>query len=216
MKEYDFEKLKEDMISTQIVKRGITDERIIDALRNVPRHLFVPHNKLEYAYQDSPLPIGCGQTISQPYIVALMTELVDVKPGMRILEIGTGSGYQSAILCYLGGEVYTIERIQSLAKRAQEIFSSLGYRIKVKVGDGTLGWQEYAPYDRIIVTAATPQISPYWRNQLKIGGKIIVPLGGPFHQDLTVIEKFPEEKFEEKRICGCIFVPLIGEYGYKE
>lgn len=215
MREMDFKALREEMVVNQIAKRGITDQRVLEAFRNVTRHLFVPENKKSLAYEDYPLPIGQDQTISQPYIVALMTELLDVKRGDRILEIGTGSGYQAAILSYLGARVYSIERLAVLAKNAKELLDSLQYYVEIIVGDGTLGWQEYAPYDKIIITAAAPSISPCWIEQLVVGGRMVLPLGTAFGQNLTLIEKIENDKIRQNAVCGCIFVPLIGKYGYK-
>jgi len=211
----EFEVLREKMVKEQLIERGIKDRRVLDVFGRVEREKFVPPDKQEYAYEDSPLYIGWGQTISQPYIVALMTELLSLKGGEKVLEIGTGSGYQSAILSHLGCVVYTVERIPQLAKKAEEILSLLGYRVKVKIGDGTLGWEEFAPYDRIIITAASSSVSLPLIKQLKIGGKIVLPLGERLHQELTVIDKVSSTRVEKKAICGCIFVPLIGKYGYK-
>ncbi|MCM8819556.1 MAG: protein-L-isoaspartate(D-aspartate) O-methyltransferase [Candidatus Omnitrophica bacterium] len=215
MKE-DFNMLKEKMIKEQIFSRGIKDQRILDAFRKVPRHLFVPESQIRFSYIDSPLPIGEGQTISQPYIVALMTLLLDVKESQKVLEIGTGSGYQAAILAYLGAKVYSIERIASLAEKAKTLLSKLGYDVQIKIGDGSLGWEEYSPYDRIIVTAASPSILDTWRKQLKIGGKMVLPVEYGLYQMLVVVNKISETEFSQKQICECIFVPLVGKYGYKE
>lgn len=204
------------MVSEQIIRRGINNPQILQAFRNTPRHLFVLPTQQDSAYMDCPLPIGCGQTISQPYMVALMTQSLNVSPEMSVLEVGTGSGYQAAILSFLGAKVYSIERFSALAQNAMSVLASLGYAVTVKVGDGTLGWQEHSPYDRIIVTAAAPHIPSPLLGQLKIGGRIAIPLGGSFHQDLAIIDKISEKEIKEEMICGCIFVPLIGEYGYKE
>lgn len=212
----DYNVLRERMVYEQILRRGIGDCRILKAFSDVPRHLFVPEHKRKFAYEDYPLSIGEGQTISQPYMVALMTEALGIEKGERILEIGTGSGYQSAILFCMGADVYSIEIISSLARGAESVLDSLEYKIKIKAGDGSLGWQEYAPYDRIIVTAASPVVSPCWQEQLKRGGKIVLPLGGTFHQDLTVVEKISKDKIRQSQVCGCIFVPLVGKYGYKK
>lgn len=216
MQEAEFKKLREEMVRDHIMARGIADERIIEAFREVCRHHFVPLNNRPFSYQDSPLPIGESQTISQPYIVALMTQSLEIKKGHKVLEIGTGSGYQAAILAHLGAEVFTVERIPSLAKQAEETLDFLGYKVNVKVGDGTLGWPEHAPYDRIIVTAASPSVSPHWIEQLVDGGRIVVPMGGLWHQELVVVEKVGPGDIRQESICGCVFVPLIGEYGYKE
>lgn len=211
----DFHQLRDQMVRTQILSRDVKDPRVLDAFKNVPRHVFVPEKAREFSYQDRPLPIGEGQTISQPYIVALMTELLDVQPGIKVLEIGTGSGYQAAVLAYLGAQVYSLEVKEELAQRAKQILDSLGYEVKVKVADGSLGWGENAPYDRIIVTAASPGISPCWQEQLRVGGKMVIPLGSSFQQDLTLVEKNSQGKVERNTVCGCIFVPLVGEYGFK-
>jgi protein-L-isoaspartate(D-aspartate) O-methyltransferase len=216
MKEVDFKKLREEMVYNQIFKRGINDPRILEAFNGVSRHLFVPENKRNLAYEDYPLPVGEGQTISQPYIVALMTQALEIKEQDKVLEIGTGSGYQVAILSYLGAKVYSVERIASLAAKARESLNVCGYQVQISVGDGTLGWSEYSPYDKIIVTAASPLISPFWLEQLKIGGKLVLPLGGSLYQDLTVVEKVAEGDIRQRTVCGCVFVPLIGKYGYKE
>lgn len=216
MKEIDAKALREKMVHDQIFNRGITDREILEVFKSVYRHLFVPEGKESFAYEDYPVSIGEGQTISQPYIVALMTKSLDVKRGMKVLEIGTGSGYQAAILCCLGLLVYSVERIFLLAQRAKDTLDSLGYKVKIKIGDGTLGWQECAPYDRIIVTAASACLSPCLEEQLKVGGKMVLPLGDNLHQELTVIEKISEDKIKQRKVCGCIFVPLIGKYGYKE
>ena len=207
---------RKDMVNQQILNRGIDNARVIRAFKAVPRHLFVSKDQERFAYSDRPLPIGEGQTISQPYMVALMTDLLDIKPKEKILEIGTGNGYQTAILSFLGAKVYSIERIGSLAKRAKDTLDSLGYKVKIKVSDGTLGWQDNALYEKIIVTAAAPYIPKSLIRQLVIGGKIIMPLGQRYHQQLTVVRKISEERVEEGRKCGCIFVPLIGREGWDE
>jgi protein-L-isoaspartate(D-aspartate) O-methyltransferase len=215
MKEIDFAKLREEMVIHQIANRGVSDPGVLQAFRSVPRHLFVPEEKRHLAYEDYPLPIGKEQTISQPYIVALMTESSGIQKGDKVLEIGTGSGYQAAILSYLGAQVYSIERIAFLAETAKELLVSLGYNANVMVGDGTLGWSKDAPYDKIIVTAAAPSIPLPWIEQLKLGGRIVVPLGGSFGQDLTLAIKVSPDNLKTSVICSCLFVPLIGKYGYK-
>jgi len=211
MKNSDFASLRQSMVLSQIARRGIVDQRLLDAFEKVPRHLFVPQAQRDSSYEDCPLPIGCGQTISQPYIVALMTQVLSLEPGIKVLEVGTGSGYQAAILAELGAEVYTIERFKELSERAQTVFEQLGYKITTAIGDGSLGWSRYAPYDRIIVTAATPIIPEALKQQLKIGGMLAIPLGGHFHQDLTIVHKESEADMRQERICGCIFVPLVGK-----
>ncbi len=207
----DIFKLKrEDMIQNQIMARGIKDTHVLDAMRKVPRHLFVPPSEVEHAYIDSPLPIGNGQTISQPYIVALMTELLQLKGNEKVLEIGTGSGYQAAILAELCKEVYTIEIIDELAKRAALILNTLGYKnIKVKTGDGYQGWKEYAPFDGIIVTAAPEEVPPPLLEQLKEGGRLVIPLGEYF-QELYLFTK-ENGKIKKQSIIPVRFVPMTGE-----
>ena len=158
-------------------KRGIKDENVLRAMEKVPRHLFVPEAFIHYAYEDSALPIGFYQTISQPYTVALMTEALEVKPGDKILEVGTGSGYQAAILAEMGAKVFTIERFEELLKTALETLSKLGYNVIGMVGDGSIGWSEFAPYDGIIVTAAAPKIPKSLVNQLKVNGHLVIPIG---------------------------------------
>ena len=209
-----FKELRSEMVSRQIFSRGITGPKILEAFKSVARHVFVPDSQKSFAYNDCPLPIGNDQTISQPFIVALMTKTLDVKAGMSVLEIGTGSGYQAAILGFLGAKVYSVECIEPLAKKAQELFSLLGYKIAVKIGDGTLGWPENSPYDRIIVTAAAPEIPEALIAQLKIEGKLVIPLGKRFTQDLVVVCKISQSEVKKESICGCRFVPLVGKYGW--
>lgn len=203
---------REAMVRYQIVARGISDIRVLEAMKKVPRHLFVPPEYRHAAYEDRPLPIGEGQTISQPYIVALMTESLCLKGDERVLEIGTGSGYQAAILAELAKEVYTIEYIPSLAKRAQKTLEELGYRnVWVIVGDGFYGLPEKAPFDAIIITCATPKIPGPLLEQLKEGGRMVLPLGGsPCHQVLVLVKKTPDG-IEKKEITGVVFVPMRGE-----
>jgi len=212
----DFKSLREEMVTEQIMRRGVVAPRVIEAFRKVPRHLFVPEEFRSHSYNDHPLPIGEGQTISQPYIVALMTDLLGLSGEEKVLEIGTGSGYQAAILAELGREVYTVERHKLLAERAERILKELNYQnVKVLVGDGTKGWKEFAPYQRIMVTASAPDVPQPLFEQLDEMGKLVIPIGGRWSQDLTLVEK-KKSKMTRKYICGCVFVPLIGEYGYKE
>lgn len=202
------------MVQEQLIPRGIKDPRALHAFSKIERHKFIPENLRNAAYADFPLPIGEGQTISQPYIVALMTESLNLTGNDKVLEIGTGSGYQTAILAELAGEVYSIERFELLAERAQTILRELGYKnIKIKVGDGTLGWQEASPFDRIIITASSPKIPLPLIDQLADNGKLILPLGESFSQVLTLVEK-KEGKLKSIDVCGCVFVPLIGKYGW--
>ena len=204
------------MVKMQIVGRGITDARTIEAMRKVPRHEFVFPKDAHLAYEDTPLSIGEGQTISQPYMVALMTEALKLKEDERTLEIGTGSGYQTAILAELSKEVYTIERIPRLAERAEYIFNKLNYRnIKIKIADGTLGWGEDILFDAIIVTAASPTPLEDLLNQLKESGRMIIPIGNKLGQTLTLITK-NNNCLEKREICQCVFVPLVGQRGWKE
>ena len=208
----DFETLRKRMVQEQLIPRGIKDPRVLEAFYKVERDKFVPEISRSCAYADYPLPIGEGQTISQPYIVALMTECLGLSGKEKVLEIGTGSGYQTAILAELAKEVYSIERFQVLAKKADDTIKSLGYaNIRINVGDGTLGWPEEAPFDRIIVTAASPVVPGPLLEQLKAQGRLILPLGENFSQVLTLIEK-KETDFEYTDICACVFVPLVGRY----
>jgi len=196
------------MVETQIVSRGIKDERVIAAMKKVPRHLFVPPEMIDYAYNDEPVPIGEGQTISQPYIVAYMTEALHLQPEDRVLEIGTGSGYQTAILAELVKEVFTVEIIASLSLRAQEVLGKLGYRnIYFKIGDGTFGWEENSPYEAIMVTAAPARIPEQLEKQLKLGGRLVIPVGSTF-QDLYLVTR-EKDGFKRKKLLPVRFVPLI-------
>lgn len=211
----DYAVLRKRMVDEQLIPRGIKDFRLLNAFSKVERHKFIPEEIRTSAYADFPVPIGEGQTISQPYIVALMTECLNLTGAEKVLEIGTGSGYQAAILAELAKEVYTIERFVSLAKNAEKTLKELGYQnIKIQVDDGTLGWKEFAPFDRIIITAATPRIPLPLTEQLKEEGKLILPLGESFSQVLTVVEK-KKGKLESIQVCGCVFVPLVGKYGSK-
>ena len=208
--EQTFEIYRNKMVEEQLKTRNITSEAVLDAMRNVPRHLFVPENIQGYAYDDSPLPIGAGQTISQPYIVAFMTELLEPVPGMKILEIGTGSGYQAAILAYLGCEVYTVELLEELAAGAKKTFTTLGFdNVKAKHGNGYMGWAEEAPFDAIIVTAAPASIPEILIEQLKDGGKMIIPVGEVYSvQSLKIIFK-KNGKIIENDLLPVRFVPMV-------
>ena len=198
------------MVEGQLKTRGIKSDSVLSAMYSVPRHLFVPENLYIYAYDDSPLSIGFGQTISQPYIVAFMTEQLDAVPGMKILEIGTGSGYQAAVLAYLGCEVYSIELIEELAARAKETLAALNFgSVKVRQGDGYMGWPEGAPFDAIIVTAAPDSLPEILTEQLKEDGKMIVPVGGAHSaQSLKLIVK-KGGKIVEKDLLPVRFVPMV-------
>ncbi|MCS7215208.1 MAG: protein-L-isoaspartate(D-aspartate) O-methyltransferase [Thermodesulfovibrio sp.] len=211
-----YERLRKWMVDTQIIERDIKDERVIEAMRKIPRHFFVPENIMDDAYDDRALPIGHGQTISQPYIVAFMTESLELKGDEKVLEIGTGSGYQAAILSELTKEVHTIERIEALAKEAEKRFEKLGIKnIKVYIRDGTEGLPQEAPFDRIIITAATPDIPEPLIKQLKEGGILVAPVGDRYSQYLIKITK-KGSQFERCTLIPVVFVPLIGKYGWKE
>lgn len=197
------------MVERQIQARGVKDPAVLNAMRTVPRHLFVPAKQSRYSYEDRPLPIGSGQTISQPYIVALMTELLELKVGDKTLEIGTGSGYQSAILAALGAELYTIELIEILQKKAQEILEDIGYHgIHYRTGDGSLGWPENAPFDKIMVTAAPEEVPPALIGQLKPGGKMIIPAGKIYDQMLMLITKANDGTIIKENVIPVSFVKL--------
>jgi protein-L-isoaspartate(D-aspartate) O-methyltransferase len=202
------------MVREDIQRRGIDDQRVLQAMLKVERHLFVPESYRPMAYADRPLPIGEGQTISQPYIVALMTDHLHLKPADRVLEIGTGSGYQAAVLAELAQEVYSIEIIDQLAHTARERLQTLGYKnVWVKHGDGFYGWPEHAPYDAIMITCATPTIPERLVEQLRDGGRMILPLGDePFVQSLTMVTK-QAGKLEKKPVTDVVFVPMTGEIG---
>ena len=207
--------LREMMVEEQLIPRGISDRRVLEVMRKVPRHVFIPTAGLENAYGDYPMPVGSGQTISQPYMVALMTQCLGLCGEEKVLEIGTGSGYQAAILAELAKEVYSVERHETLAKNAQAILGKFAYTgIKIKVGDGTEGWQEYAPFDGIVVTAGTPSIPAPLIEQLAEGGRLVAPVGGGFSQTLILARK-QGGRITQEEICGCTFVPLIGKYGWK-
>ncbi len=203
------------MVETQLKSRGIQDPGVLSAFLKVPRHKFVPPDLLDQAYRDGPLPIGYNQTISQPYIVAVMVQQANTGPGERVLELGTGSGYQAAILAELGSEVYTVERIPELAEQAETRLERLGYgKINVRLSNGTLGWEEQAPFDAIIVSAAAPKIPDPLLGQLAEGGRLIIPLDDGPSQILSVVEHTPGG-FRKHQGDRCTFVPLLGKYGRK-
>ncbi|MFB6290809.1 MAG: protein-L-isoaspartate(D-aspartate) O-methyltransferase [Candidatus Bipolaricaulia bacterium] len=206
----------ERMIENQLEKRGIKDERLLDAFRANPRHLFVSEDQRSQAYSDRPLPIGEGQTISQPYIVALMTDLLSVGPDDRVLEIGTGSGYQTAILATLGDAVFTIERKAELQKRAKDIHREIGLKnITYKIGDGTKGWREHAPFERIIGTGSVPEVPESLINQLDDPGRLVIPAGPKRQQRIVLVTRKNEETKKEKK-SYCSFLPLVGEEGWSK
>ncbi|QPM69165.1 protein-L-isoaspartate(D-aspartate) O-methyltransferase [Atribacter laminatus] len=208
--QYDQE--RQLMVEKQIKQRGVVDPQLLDAMLKVPRHLFVPENLTSSAYSDTPLPIGYGQTISQPYIVALMTESLQAKKGFKVLEVGTGSGYQAAVLAQIGCQVFSVEVIKILAETAQERLNRLGYpEISVRWGDGYFGWEEEAPFDSIIVTCAIDHLPPPLIEQLKEGGKMVIPVGPPY--SLQTLWLFTKEngQLTSENLGGVIFVPLLRE-----
>jgi protein-L-isoaspartate(D-aspartate) O-methyltransferase len=216
MTEDQFEAERQRMVERQIAARGVSDPRILAAMKKVPRHRFIPSHLWDQAYGDYPLPIGEDQTISQPYIVALMTEMLELQETDKVLEIGTGSGYQAAILAELAAQVFTIDRVAMLLAIAERILNEMGYaNIKTLVGDGTLGWSEEMPFDAIIVTAGAPQVPRPLTEQLSLGGRLVIPVGDTWSQTLTRVRKTKDGlKFEYHG--GCRFVRLIGKYGWEE
>ncbi|RQW87944.1 MAG: protein-L-isoaspartate(D-aspartate) O-methyltransferase [Geobacter sp.] len=204
------------MVETQVIGRGIRDRRVIDAMLKIPRHLFVEEAMAAQAYNDNPLPIGERQTISQPYMVALMTELLELKGKERVLEIGTGSGYQAAVLAVLADRVYTMERIRPLAMRARKVLDSLGLlNVNIKIDDGTCGWEEESPFDAIIVTAGAPEIPEALVKQLAPGGCLVLPVGNQTSQTLVRILKDEDGAISVEQSIGCRFVKLIGKHGWE-
>jgi len=211
----DFPKARLKMVVEQIVHRGIQNPKIISAMKKIPRHLFVEEALQNQAYSDHPLPIGEKQTISQPYMVALMTESLQLTGEEKVLEIGTGSGYQSAILAELSEKVFSIERIRPLAIRARNLLYELGYfNVEIKIFDGTLGWMDESPFDAILVTAGSPDIPQPLVDQLGIGGRLVIPVGDAFSQDLFRVTK-TEKGVKKEDLGGCRFVKLIGKYGWE-
>ena len=206
---------RKEMVDSQLKRRGMKDPLILEAMGRVPRHEFVPVSNMGSAYQDGPLSIGSGQTISQPYMVAVMTEALKLKGGERVLEVGTGSGYQAAVLAEIAGEVYTIERHGELAERAEKRLMELGYNnVHVSVGDGTMGLPGKGTFDGIIVTAGAPHVPESLKDQLAEGGRLVIPVGGRYLQSLLRITK-KGDSFEQEDLLGCVFVPLIGEDGWE-
>jgi protein-L-isoaspartate(D-aspartate) O-methyltransferase len=211
-----FEEARQWMVERQLAQRGITDERVLQAMRTVPRHKFVPEDLWDMAYRDTPLPIGHDQTISQPYIVAYMTQMLHLTPDDRVLEVGTGSGYQAAILSRLAKQVYTIERMEGLAQRADQILQELGYQnIQVRLGDGGYGWADAAPFNAIIITAAAPEIPPPLIAQLAEGAPLVAPIGPAGYQELVRLYKRGDQT-ELEHLVPVAFVPLVGEHGWRE
>lgn len=211
-----FSKLRTKMVEEQLAGRGIRDERVLAAMRSVPRHLFVAEAEHAQAYEDTPLPIGQGQTISQPYIVAYMLQTLHLKAGERVLEIGTGSGYQAALLGELAKEVHTVERFADLAEEAQRVLAQLGYQnVRVRHADGSAGLPDYAPYDAIIVAAGAPTVPQPLLAQLAPGGRLLLPVGEPGHQVLQLWTRSGDE-FDREDLVPVAFVPLVGEHGWRE
>ena len=213
---HDFKLARERMVKNQLMARDIRDERVLQAMGKIPRHLFIQEALAGEAYNDHPVPIGEKQTISQPYIVALMTEALELKGSENTLEIGTGSGYQTAILAELSSRVYTIERIKSLLVKARKLLAKLNYNnILFKAFDGTLGWKEYAPFDAIMVTAGSPNVPEPLKEQMADNGRMIIPVGDRYTQELMKITR-KGDNFEQAGLGGCRFVNLIGLHGWKE
>ena len=212
----DFREERLGMVEEQLRARGIRDEHVLAAMAKVPRHLFVPPGSQAESYEDRPLPIGEGQTISQPYMVAVMTQSLSLKGEEKVLEVGTGSGYQAAILAGLARSVFTMERISTLLDKAQKILKELGYEnIHCQWGDGTQGWPEEAPFDGIIVTAGAPEVPQTLKSQLSEGGRLVIPVGPRYSQSLLKVTR-EGNRFKEEDITGCVFVPLLGKFGWKE
>lgn len=212
-----FQKLRIKMVETQIRARGVTDERVLAAMAKIPRHLFIDEALIEQAYNDNPLPIGKSQTISQPYIVALMTAALKLTGKEKVLEIGTGSGYQTAILAELAEQVFSIERIAQLAAGARKRLDALNcFNVAMRVGDGTYGWREESPFDGIMVTAEAPKVPTILLEQLAVGGRLVIPTGGRISQELLRVTRMSADLNEVKTevLCGCRFVDLIGEHGW--
>lgn len=211
----DFKDARERMVQEQLIKRGIRDELVLNAMRKVNRHRFVSEKNWDKAYDDTPIAIDCSQTISQPYMVALMTELLKLTGHEKVLEIGTGSGYQTAILAELAREVYSIERHVSLVEQAKLLLAEIGYtNIKIRAGNGTLGWPEKAPFEAMMVTAGAPEVPDELINQLSDYGRLVIPVGSTHQQDLLLVSK-RGDSYISKSICGCVFVPLVGRKGWE-
>lgn len=208
-----YERQRQDLIET-LIKKGITDKAVLRAMNEVERHQFVLPMFITEAYEDKALPIEKQQTISQPYTVAFMTQELKITPGKKILEIGTGSGYQAAILDKMKAKVYSIERDMDIYLKTQKLFDKLNIRVHCKFGDGTIGWDEFAPYEGIIVTAGSPDVPPALLKQLAIGGILVIPVGDKKSQDLKIITKIAEDKFEQTEVPSFRFVPLIGRNGW--
>ncbi len=213
----DYAVARRRMVQQQIVARGIVDPRLIEVMNKVPRHLFVDEGLRGHAYTDGSLPIGHKQTISQPYIVAAMSAALELHGNERVLEIGTGSGYQTAILAMLAKRVYSVERISALAARARKVLDSLQLsNVNIKIADGTTGWKDQAPFDGILVAAGAPDVPEEYLSQLTLGGRLVLPVGGYHQQSLIRITRLADEQFHREELMGCRFVPLIGEAGWSD
>jgi protein-L-isoaspartate(D-aspartate) O-methyltransferase len=212
----DFETLRRLMVEHQLERRGIADPLVLEAMRKVPREAFVPPELADEAYADGPLPIGEGQTISQPYIVAFMAEALELRGDERVLEIGAGSGYAAAVLAEIAAELYTVERHARLAEEAAARLSHLGYdNVQIRVGDGSLGWPEHAPFDAIVVAAGAPEVPEALKEQLAVGGRLVIPVGqGRTLQDLLRLRRLSETEYQREELGGVRFVPLVGEEGW--
>jgi protein-L-isoaspartate(D-aspartate) O-methyltransferase len=206
---------REELVN-KLIRKGIKDQNVLNAIGEVERHKFLPEAIKQHSYKDVALPIGYGQTISQPFTVAYMTQALNLKTGSKILEIGTGSGYQAAILNKMGMDIYTIERNFEIYINAQKLFDRMGIRVHTKCGDGTIGWEEFAPFDGIIVTAGSPAIPPTLKKQLAVDGRMVIPVGSRSSQILKIVTKTDENTFEIKSVPEFAFVPLIGREGWEE
>lgn len=212
----EYQIARKQMVAEQLIPGGVTSPRVLTAMAKIPRHLFVPEGMMAQAYSDHPLHIGEGQTISQPVIVGMMTQALSLKGREKVLDIGTGSGYQLAILCELAREVYSIERISKLSNRARRVLYDVGcVNFKLRIGDGTLGWPEAAPFDGILVAAGSPDIPRAYLEQLAEGGRLVIPVGDEASQQLILVTRHGES-FEKRMISGCRFVKLIGQQGWAE
>lgn len=212
--DYNLFRVARFQLIDQLRRRGIKDERILSAMNKIPRELFVEPAFVNQAYEDVALPIDCNQTISQPYTVAFMTQCLNLKESSKVLEIGTGSGYQATVLYLMGMNVYTIERIYELYIKSKKLFEKLGVQVVSKWGDGTLGWKDYAPFDGIIVTAAAPRVPEPLLEQLSVGGRLVIPVGDRSYQAMFIITKVGDNQFEQEEEHYFKFVPLIGEKGW--
>lgn len=207
--DHDWHEACEAMVRDTVAARGVRDEVVLQAMRTVPRHAFVPPDHRDQAYEDHPLPLPEGQTISQPYIVAAMAEIAGIRPGQRVLDVGTGSGYQAAVLSAIGAEVYTIERVPALVERARQVLTATGHdEVHIRVGDGKEGWPEAAPFHAILVAAATQHVPEPLIDQLAEGGRLVIPVGDADNQELTVLERMPWGEIRRHGVMRVLFVPL--------